>query len=47
VDDIEETQSQRVDVGTNTGEAIEIPNAVAFSQFADSDGNALGLYDRP
>jgi predicted enzyme related to lactoylglutathione lyase len=47
VDDIETTQSQRADVGINTGEAIEIPNVVAFSEFADPDGNALGLYDLP
>lgn len=47
VDDIEATQSQRADVGINTGEAIEIPNVVTFSEFVDPDDNALGLYDLP
>jgi len=47
VDDIEATQIQRADVGINTGEAIEIPNVVVFSEFTDPDGNALGLYDLP
>lgn len=47
VDDIEAIQSQRADVGINTGEPIEIPNVVAFSEFVDPDGNALGLYDLP
>lgn len=47
VDDIKATQSQHADVGINTGDAIEIPNVVAFSEFADPDGNALGLYALP
>ncbi|MGJ8535293.1 MAG: VOC family protein [Alphaproteobacteria bacterium] len=47
VDDIETTQSQSADVGINTGEVIEIPSVVAFSEFVDPDGNALGLYDLP
>lgn len=47
VDDIEAIQSQRADVGIDTGEAIEVPNVVVFSQFVDPDGNALGLYDLP
>ncbi len=47
VDDIETAQGQRADVGINTGEAIEIPNVVTFSEFTDPDGNAFGLYDLP
>ncbi|MGR3711696.1 MAG: VOC family protein [Shimia sp.] len=47
VDDIEAAQAQRAEFGINTGEAIDIPTVVAFSEFSDPDGNALGLYDLP
>jgi len=47
VDDIGVAQDERAEVGIDTGEAIEIPNVVAFSEFFDPDGNALGLYDLP
>ncbi|WP_368183651.1 VOC family protein [Aestuariibius sp. HNIBRBA575] len=47
VEDIAETQTQHADVGLQSGEAIEVPNVVTFSEFSDPDGNALGLYDLP
>lgn len=47
VDDIGTTQSHPTEVGINTGEVIEIPNVVAFSEFADPDANALRLNDLP
>lgn len=40
-------QGQRPNVGINTGEAIEIPSVVTYSEFSDPDGNALGLYALP
>lgn len=47
VDDMAVAQDRRADLGINTGEAVEIPNVVAFSEFTDPFGNALGLYDLP
>lgn len=47
VDDMSAAQSQRAGVGLNTGEAIEVPSVVTFSEFSDPDGNALGLYALP
>jgi len=47
VDNIGETQRERAKVDIITGETIEIPNVVTFSEFSDPDGNALGLYDLP
>ena len=47
VDDIAASQVRHANVGINSGEGIEIPNVVSFSEFTDPDGNALGLYDLP
>lgn len=47
VDDMSAAQGQRTNVGINTGEAIEVPSVVTFSEFSDPDGNALGLYALP
>lgn len=47
VDDMAVTQSTHADLGIETGEAIEIPDVVTFSEFTDPFGNALGLYDLP
>lgn len=47
VEDMKSAQSARSEVGINTGEAIEIPNVVTFSEFTDPFGNALGFYALP
>ncbi len=47
VDDMAIAQGTRTDLGIKTGEAIEIPDVVTFSEFTDPFGNALGLYDLP
>lgn len=47
VDDIAAAQANWADAGIDTGEAIQIPNVVTYSEFTDPDGNALGLYDLP
>lgn len=47
VDDMEAAQSARFDRGIDTGESIEVPGVVTYSEFADPFGNALGLYDLP
>lgn len=47
VDDMGTAQSARAERGINTGEAIEVPGVVTYSEFADPFGNALGLYDLP
>jgi predicted enzyme related to lactoylglutathione lyase len=47
VDDIAAAQAKWADAGIDTGEAIQIPNVVTYSEFTDPDGNALGLYDLP
>ncbi|MGJ8616727.1 MAG: VOC family protein [Sulfitobacter sp.] len=47
VDDMEAAQAARFEQGINTGEAIEIPGVVTYSEFTDPFGNALGLYDLP
>lgn len=47
VNDIDATQRESAKAGIATGDAIEIPDVVTFSEFADPDGNALGFYDLP
>ena len=47
VDDMATSQANWADAGIDTGEAIQIPNVVTYSEFTDPDGNALGLYDLP
>lgn len=47
VDDIAASQAEWADAGIDTGEAIQIPNVVTYSEFTDPNGNALGLYDLP
>jgi predicted enzyme related to lactoylglutathione lyase len=47
VDDIGDAQRRRAERGINTGEAIEIPGVVTYSEFSDPFGNPLGLYDLP
>jgi predicted enzyme related to lactoylglutathione lyase len=47
VDDIDASQRERAVFGISTGEAMEIPSIVTYSEFADPDRNALGLYDLP
>lgn len=47
VDDIAIAQDEYAKVGINTGEAVEIPNVVKFSEFTDPFGNTIGLYDLP
>jgi len=47
VDDLPAEQEKRASVGIGTGEAIEIPDVVTFSEFSDPFGNALGFYEMP
>lgn len=47
VDDMQTTQASIAQAGIDTGEAITVPDVVTYSEFADPDGNALGLYDLP
>ncbi|AUQ98261.1 VOC family protein [Phaeobacter inhibens] len=47
VDDMAASQAKWADAGIDTGEAIQIPDVVTYSEFTDPDGNALGLYDLP
>lgn len=47
VDDMDTTQRESAQAGVATGEAVEIPGVVTYSEFVDPDGNALGLYDLP
>ncbi|MBL1420538.1 MAG: VOC family protein [Alphaproteobacteria bacterium] len=47
VKDMKVAQAARARVGINTGEAIEIPNVVTYSEFTDPFGNAIGFYDLP
>ncbi|WP_108817878.1 VOC family protein [Pseudovibrio sp. Alg231-02] len=47
VDDMATSQQARSEVNIHTGEAIEIPEVVTYSEFADPSGNALGFYDLP
>lgn len=47
VDDMTAAQTERAAVGIDTGEAIEIPDVVTFSEFTDPFGNALGFYSLP
>ncbi|WP_281275451.1 hypothetical protein [Litoreibacter halocynthiae] len=42
-----DAQRERAELGINTGDAIDIPGVVTYSEFADPFGNALGLYDLP
>lgn len=47
VDDMAAAQTARADAGITTGEAIEIPGVVTYSEFSDPFGNALGFYALP
>ena len=47
VDDMATAQAEWTARGIDTGEAIQIPDVVTYSEFTDPDGNALGLYDLP
>ncbi|WP_245989924.1 VOC family protein [Litoreibacter meonggei] len=47
VEDMADAQRERAELGINTGDAIDIPGVVTYSEFADPFGNALGLYDLP
>lgn len=47
VDDMEKAQASRSENQINTGEAIEIPGVVIYSEFSDPFGNALGFYEIP
>lgn len=47
VDDIAAVQQAHAAVGIASGEAIEVPGVVTFSEFTDPFGNGLGLYDLP
>jgi len=47
VDDMAAAQAVRADAGLGTGEAIEVPGVVTFSEFSDPYGNALGFYQLP
>jgi len=47
VDDMAESQSAYAAKGIDTGEAIEVPAIVTYSEFTDPFGNQLGLYDLP
>lgn len=47
VEDMASAQSARSEAGIDTGEAIQIPDIVTFSEFTDPFGNALGFYALP
>lgn len=47
VDDIVASQAKWASAGIDTGEAIQVPDVVTYSEFTDPDGNALGVYDLP
>jgi hypothetical protein len=47
VGDIAATQATHASLDINSGEAIDVPGLVTYSEFSDPDGNALGLYDLP
>ncbi|MFS8180332.1 VOC family protein [Pseudovibrio denitrificans] len=47
VEDMAATQKARTALKIDTGEAVEIPEVVTYSEFADPFGNALGLYQMP
>ncbi|MCA3437688.1 MAG: VOC family protein [Rhodobacter sp.] len=47
VDNMAAAQAKLNSVDIDSGEAIEVPGLVTFSEFRDPDGNALGLYDLP
>ncbi len=47
VDDMAEAQKEYAAIGIDTGDAIEVPAIVTYSEFTDPFGNALGLYDLP
>lgn len=47
VDDMKTAQGIRADTGIATGEAVEVPGVVTFSEFSDPFGNALGFYALP
>lgn len=47
VEDITKSQAAHANAGINSGEAIEVPGIITYSEFADPDGNSLGLYQLP
>ncbi|WP_051332349.1 VOC family protein [Cucumibacter marinus] len=47
VEDMAVAQAARAEAGIDTGEAIEVPGIVTYSEFADPFGNALGFYALP
>ena len=42
-----DAQASRAAAEIDTGQAIEVPGVVTFSEFADPDGNGLGFYQLP
>ncbi|KZL14015.1 VOC family protein [Pseudovibrio sp. Ad26] len=47
VEEMAAAQKVRSELNIDTGEAVEIPEVVTYSEFADPSGNALGFYDLP
>lgn len=47
VEDMAVAQATRAEAGIDTGEAIEVPGIVTYSEFADPFGNGLGFYALP
>lgn len=47
VDDIAAVQKTLASAEINSGEAIDVPGVVIYSEFSDPFGNSLGLYDLP
>jgi predicted enzyme related to lactoylglutathione lyase len=47
VEDMAVAQAVRAEAGIDTGEAIEVPGIVTYSEFADPFGNGLGFYALP
>jgi predicted enzyme related to lactoylglutathione lyase len=47
VDDIAAVQRALTSAKINSGEAIDVPGVVTYSEFNDPFGNNLGLYDLP
>lgn len=47
VADMKAAQAARAGAGIDTGEAVEVPGVVTFSEFSDPDGNAIGFYALP
>lgn len=47
VEDMAATQERLAKLGIDSGEAIEVPETVIYSEFADPYGNKLGFYALP